>query len=175
MKSRSEKTVSGSPGSKQIVVDFDPKNLKAPFLLRCGALLIDYILMVAIPVISLLIGRYLGMDGGKLLDGSVSNIGWLIAILVGVVNFLILPIFNGQTIGKMLTGIRIVSITGEFPTFSQLVLRNIVGYFLTALTGMLGFFLAIFNIKGRALHDFVSGTVVIYGQQRPIVVTKEAL
>lgn len=167
MKSRSEETVSVNTNSNQIVVDFQPQNLKAPFLLRCGALLIDYIILVAIPVIALLIGRYLGIDGGKLLDGTVSNVGWFIMILVGLVNFVILPIFNGQTIGKLFTGIRIVSIDGKLPSYSQLLLRNVFGYLLTICSGLIGFFLAIFNVNGRALHDFISGTVVIYGNRIP--------
>jgi uncharacterized RDD family membrane protein YckC len=173
MKSRSKTADAMSANRNQIIVNFEPEKLRAPFLLRCGALLIDYILLVAIPVFSLLIGRYLGIDGGKLLDGNISNIGWLIMLLVGVTNFLIFPIFNGQTIGKMLTGIRVVSIDGKLQTFSQLLRRNIFGYLLTLATCLIGFFFAIFNSKGRALHDFIGGTIVIYGQSRPAALSRD--
>ncbi len=151
---------------EKIVVDFDAARLKAPFLLRCGAFLIDYILLVCIPVIALLLGRFYGVDGVKLLNSELSSTGWLIMLLLGLTNFVIFPMFSGQSIGKMLTGIRIVKNDGTPPTFFQLLLRHTVGYLLTALTFGLGFLFSALNQKGRALQDLVSGTVVIYGKQR---------
>jgi uncharacterized RDD family membrane protein YckC len=151
---------------EQIVVDFDAARVKAPFLLRCGAFLIDYILLVCIPVLALLLGRFYGVDGVKLLNSELSNTGWLIMLLLGLTNFVIFPMFSGQSIGKMLTGIRIVKKDGTPPTFVQLLIRHTIGYFLTALTFGLGFLFSALNQKGRALQDLVSGTVVIYGKQR---------
>ena len=52
-------------------------------LLRCGALMIDYILIISIPVICMLVSRYTGNDGAKLLNSELNNTGWLIAILIG--------------------------------------------------------------------------------------------
>ena len=151
---------------EQIVVDFDAERLKAPFLLRCGSFLIDYILLICIPVISLLLGRFYGIDGGKLLNSELSNTGWLIMFLLALTNFVIFPMFSGQSIGKMLTGIRIVKKDGTPATFLQLLLRHTIGYFLTALTIGLGFLFSALNQKGRALQDLIGGTVVIYGKQR---------
>src|SRR6185369_4445618 len=102
---------------EQVVVNFDAERLRAPFLRRCGAFLIDYILLVCIPVISLLLGRFYGVDGIKLLNSELSNTGWLIMLLVAVTNFVIFPMFSGQSIGKMLTGIRIVKKDGTPPSF----------------------------------------------------------
>jgi len=151
---------------EQIVVDFDAERLKAPFLLRCGAFLIDYILLVCVPVLALILGRFYGVDGVKLLNSELSNSGWLIMLLLAVSNFIIFPMFSGQSIGKMLTGIRIVKKDGTPPTFVQLLLRHTIGYFLTALTLGLGFLFSALNQKGRALQDLIGGTVVIYGKQR---------
>jgi Mce-associated membrane protein len=92
--------------------------------------------------------------------------GWLIAILLIVTNMVILPAVSGQSIGKAVTGIRIVTTTGEAAGFTHLLLRNVLGYFLTVVTGFLGFILAAFMPTGRALHDYVGGTVVIYAQKR---------
>jgi len=149
-----------------IIVNFDVERLKAPFLLRCGAILVDYILIVSVPVISLLLGRYFEYDGMKLLNSEVSNAGWLITILLILTNFVIFPMFSGQTIGKFLTGLRIVSSDGDAPSFSRLLVRHLIGYPLTVLTLGLGFLFSVFNYKGRALHDFIAGTVVVYGRRR---------
>lgn len=152
--------------TKLVVVDFDAEKLKAPFLLRCGALLIDYILLISPPVISLLINRWYGEDGPRLLSNYITNTGWLIMILIAVTNFVIFPFISGQSLGKMLTGIRIVNINGYSPSAWQLALRHSVGYVLTILTLGLGFLFSMINTKGRALHDFLSGTVVIYGKKK---------
>ena len=72
----------------------------------------------------------------------------------------------------MFTGIRIVRTDGNPVSFAGIILRNVVGYFLSVVTFGLGFLLALLNIKGRALHDFIAGTVVVYGQKR---VAKEIL
>lgn len=149
-----------------VVVDFDPERLRAPFLLRCGAFLIDYILLVSIPIFALLLGRFYGVDGVKLLHSELSNTGWLIMLLLAVTNFVIFPMFNGQSIGKMLTGIRIVGRDGRPPTFVQLLMRHTIGYLLTAVTMGLGFLSSALSQKGRALQDLVGGTIVIYGRRR---------
>lgn len=151
---------------EQIVVGFDAARLKAPFLLRCGAFLIDYILLVCIPVISLLLGRFYGTDGIKLLNSELSNTGWLVMLLLGLTNFVIFPMFSGQTIGKMLTGLRVVKNDGNAASFSRLIVRHLIGYPITVLTFGLGFLFAILNQKGRALHDLLAGTVVVYGRRR---------
>jgi uncharacterized RDD family membrane protein YckC len=167
MSVKAERSVS-IPKSKdeEIVVDFDVERLKAPFLLRCGAILIDYILLISIPVISLLIGRFFEYDGTKLLNSEVSNAGWLIMLLVALTNFVILPMFTGKSIGKFLTGLRIVRTDGNSPSIGTLFIRHLIGYPLTILSLGIGLLFAVLNQKGRALHDFLAGTVVVYGSRK---------
>lgn len=165
MSARVERTVAAKAfNTKQIIVDFDAERLKAPFLLRCGALLIDYILLVSIPVTSLLISRTLESDPSKLFRNA--NTGWLITILLALTNFIILPLFSGQTIGKILTGLKIVKNDGNAASFSRLLVRHLIGYPLTALTFGAGFLFSVFSGKGRALHDWLAGTIVVYGRTR---------
>jgi uncharacterized RDD family membrane protein YckC len=148
------------------IVDFAPEELAAPFFLRCGALMIDYIVIISIPVICMLISRYSGNDGARLLNSEINNTGWLIAILLGLTNLVIFPMFSGQSIGKMLTGLRIVKTDGRAAGFGTILFRHTFGYLVTALTGFLGFLISVLNPKGRALHDYLAGTVVIYGKKR---------
>jgi uncharacterized RDD family membrane protein YckC len=157
---------------EQVVVNFDAESLRAPFLLRCGAILIDYIILIAIPVISLLIYKFSGDDAAKILNNKLTNAGWLIMILLALTNFVFLPLLVGQSIGKMLTGLRVVKKDGSSPSLVSLCLRHLIGYPLTVLTLGLGFFFSIINSKGRALHDFIAGTVVIYGRKQ--VIKKES-
>lgn len=152
--------------TKQVILNFDAERLKAPFLLRIGAIIIDYILLIMIPVASMLLSRFLGDDGTKLIYSEINNTGWLIMILFGFTNFIILPIFSGQSIGKMFTGIRIVNSDGTNPSFTALLLRHLIGYPITVSTFGIGLFISFFNDKGRAFHDFLAGTVVVYGRRK---------
>ncbi len=167
MNARVERAVTAKAvRTEQVIVDFEAERLKAPFLLRCGAFLIDYILLIFIPVSSLLIGRLMNIESSKLLNSEISNTGWLIMLLLALTNFVIFPMFSGQSIGKMLTGLRVVRTDGNAASFSQLLVRHSIGYLLTIATVGLGFLFSILNQKGRALHDFLAGTVVVYGRRR---------
>jgi uncharacterized RDD family membrane protein YckC len=157
----------------EIVSGFDAEKFRAPFALRCGALLIDYIILIAAPVVSLLIANRMGESGLKLLNSQISNAGWLVFILLAVTNLVILPVFTGKTIGKALTGLQVVQKDGRGLTFLSALLRHIIGYLLTFMTGGLGFLLCVFNSKGRALHDFLAGTVVVQASRRIVLKTQK--
>jgi len=153
----------GHATQNEVVQGFDARKLRAPFLLRFGALFIDYIFFLIIPATSIILGRLLGYDGRRLLDSELTNTGWLFGILLALTNLVIFPMFSGQSVGKMLTGIRIVSRDGKSPTFATILVRHLVGYPITLGSLGLGFFVSFFSTKGRALHDLIAGTVVIHG------------
>ncbi len=157
-----------TPGVREVIVGFSPEAVKAPFLLRCGSLIVDYIVIIAIPVIGLLLSRFSGNDGAKLLNEGVSSAAWLVAVLVAFTNMIFLPMFSGQTFGKIVTGLRIVHTDGTAPTIGAMAFRQTVGYFLTLASGGVGFFISVFSGEGRTLHDYVAGTVVIYADRRVV-------
>jgi len=155
-------------GRREKIVDFSPYKTSAPFILRCGALLIDYIIIIAVPVISLLLIVMVSGDRSGQISGVSNSMGWLLGILVYLTNFFVLPLVNGQTIGKMLTGIRIVKLDGSPVGVGSLLLRQILGFLFTVCTGGIGFLVAAFSRSGRALHDFIAGTTVIYARRRTL-------
>ena len=67
----------------------------------------------------------------------------------------------GQTPGKMLLGVRIVSLDGSRPTFWQ-ALRRFVGYFLSALAIYVGYFWVLIDNRRQGWHDKLAGTIVVY-------------
>lgn len=140
------------------------EGFSAPFLLRCGAILIDYILFLIFPVGGLLSERM--FSGG--LNIATDATLWFIATLLSVVNIVILPLVCRQSIGKLLTGLRIISKTGERAGTGALILRQTVGYLLTLLTLGLGFLICLFTPKARTLHDYLSGTRVVRASRREI-------
>jgi uncharacterized RDD family membrane protein YckC len=149
----------------ETVVEFTPDSVKAPLLLRIGAAAIDYILIVGCPVLFLIFSRLAGNDGAALLNSELNNIGWLVAVLVAISNQVALPVISGRTVGKLLTGITVVDINGRSPSIRAMFIRQTIGYLLIIASAGLGFLTSVFSSKGRALHDYLAGTVVIYGEK----------
>lgn len=134
------------------------KKLRAPFSLRCGALLVDYTIVVAILAFATVLAR---LFHGEWTGTTALTIGYLGAVGVIVLNFVVLAAFGGRTIGKWVTGLRIERIDGMPLSVARATLRHIVGYAVTLLTFGVGFLVAAFNVEGRALHDYIAGTVVV--------------
>jgi uncharacterized RDD family membrane protein YckC len=66
----------------------------------------------------------------------------------------------GQTIGKMIFGLRVVRTTGHPLTFSRAFARAL-GYFVSAIPFFLGFFWVALNSDKRSWHDAFTDTMVI--------------
>src|SRR5712691_12893328 len=79
---------------------------RAPFALRCGALLIDYILLALILTLSIMIARLMG-GGARMAGGTAEKIGLIITSIVAVLDLGVLAGIYGQTVGKWTTGLRI--------------------------------------------------------------------
>jgi uncharacterized RDD family membrane protein YckC len=152
--------------SGERIVEFSPEAMKAPFLLRLGAAFIDYIVIVLFPVLGLFIASLSGDDGSRLINSELNNIGWLVGIFVAIVDLIIFPAAIGRSIGKMATGLRIVAIDGSEPSFGSVILRNTLGYLLTFASFGIGLIFSLFSSKGRALHDYIGGTVLIRGRRK---------
>jgi uncharacterized RDD family membrane protein YckC len=67
---------------------------------------------------------------------------------------------TGQTLGKMLFGLRVVQTTGEKMTFGIGFLRW-VGYIISGLIFNLGFIWAAFDRRKQGWHDKIAGTFVV--------------
>jgi uncharacterized RDD family membrane protein YckC len=113
--------------------------MKANFLQRLAAVLIDAVLLMA-----------LGFGGGKLV-GAAGNL----AGLVYEVCFLVL--WNGQTLGKKIMGIRVQGVSGNW---GKAVVRSLMKI-LSAIPLGLGFFWMLWDKKGQTWHDKVAETSVV--------------
>jgi len=71
----------------------------------------------------------------------------------------VLHALGGQTIGKVIVGVRVVVGEGELPTLGTAFLRHLA-YFASAAIFALGFAMAALRADKRALHDLIAGTRV---------------
>ena len=134
--------------------------LRAPFSLRCGALLIDYIFLASIVVSGTLIARMLG-GGARTAGNSAETIGFLLALGAALLDLAVLPGLTGFTLGKWAAGLRIERVNGGAPGIGRAFLRHFVGYPLSFLFLGLGFLIATVTVRGRGLHDMIAGTLVV--------------
>ncbi len=140
---------------------------------RLIASIIDGVLVVTSLIAGFVLSSWLAKNGFSddpmelfKEDGQISN-----AVLATIYSFYALLVLcqwtlltlHGQTVGKFVTMIRVVSVTGRLPGFVQgVILRN----WLRNLFSMIPFFslidvLFIFSPSGRCLHDYLAGTKVV--------------
>src|SRR5215210_3789362 len=124
---------------------------RAPFSLRCGAFLIDYILLVAIIAFSTMMARVGGRP--RALASTSETLGFFIAGGVALLNFVGLTALGGQTLGKWATGLCIRRSDGEQLNLARSALRHLVAYPLSFLILGLGFLVA----------DFPTAAIVMAG------------
>ncbi len=84
----------------------------------------------------------------------------LFSFLIIFVYFIWFHTFIGQTLGKMLLGIKVTDIGGKRASLLRIVFRTF-GYSLSFTFFFLGFFWAAFDRKKQGWHDKLAGTVVL--------------
>lgn len=149
----------------ETIVGFSPESLKAPFALRIAALCVDYLIFLLLPVTWLVLARFLSDTGTP---DQIGNTIWIIGVILVVANSILLPMVNGQSLGKMIFGMHIVKNDGSRADLFSILIRNVFGYTLTLCSGGLGFVFSVFSSKGRALHDYIAGTMVVRGRKSAV-------
>ncbi|HEY4155115.1 MAG TPA: RDD family protein, partial [Puia sp.] len=151
----------------------------SPFHRRMFAWLIDILLMF---VYGLLCQKLFG----KLPENKTENAEWL-WVLIGLPVLFYYPVMeiltNGQTVGKKLLGIRVITAEGGQATVSQYLLRWIfrtadfpVWIFAAIFTGALPWYCSILTFSGvgcvimshksQRIGDIIAGTIVIFTRSK---------
>jgi uncharacterized RDD family membrane protein YckC len=135
---------------------------------RFGAAIIDGLITgtpVFILMISLGFENYINYSVGK---GIIAQITLLIfgqTIYLLVNSFLLYK--YGQTVGKKLVGIKIVTIKGQLPTFFNIYFMRYLITAIIATLPLIGYLfncidcLFIFRENKRCVHDYIAGTRVV--------------
>ena len=128
----------------------------ASFGLRVFAFIVD---MLVIEAIYRMISAFLNLDLKSSLYGFALTdiIRWGVTLLYFTIFSLIT---KGQSLGKMIAGIRVVSLTSDKLDLGQVLIREIAGRFIQN-TFMLIYILPIFTPKKQGLIDFFVDTAVV--------------
>src|SRR5690606_4044761 len=109
------------------------------------------IMIISIPL-AILLGR----------SSAYNTLTQLLNMIVGSLYYVILIARSGQTIGKKLFKIKVVSLsTNTPPSYGKAFLREVVGKLISSVIVGLGYFWTIWDKKKQTWHDKIAGTVVI--------------
>ncbi len=131
---------------------------------RLGAVLIDGLLplLVYLPLLAVL----LPVSGMEPSSGALTAVG-LGAVLVytalmGYMAYALVQLGQGRSPGKKLLGLRVISLeTGRPAGFWRMLLRDVIGKWVSAIVLYLGFFWAIWDEQHQGWHDKIAKTVVV--------------
>ncbi len=138
----------------------DPDEIEdlAPFSMRFGAGLFDFIIgtfasMVLLSPIAFTSSDWLTGMGLLTFGGTISIVMFLyMTITLG---------FLGKTIGMKLFSLELVdAVENEYPTLRQAAVNSGIFLISTLFAGV-GFLTVFFNEEKRALHDLLSGTILV--------------
>lgn len=75
--------------------------------------------------------------------------------------FILMTYYAKATLGKMVTGITVVSQNGEKLTFKQVIFRELVGRYINNKLWYLPYLVVLFNDRRIGLHDYFADTYVV--------------
>ncbi|MCS0671094.1 RDD family protein [Cytobacillus firmus] len=79
--------------------------------------------------------------------------------------FVLMTKFFGQTLGKMVFGLKVVNLKGKKLTWSTILFREWIGRFISA-TIFVGYVIVAFLPKKQGLHDLFADTSVVHERQK---------
>jgi uncharacterized RDD family membrane protein YckC len=138
--------------------------------LRCGAFLIDYILTLLIPALTLVFAVYVKR---RWLAPTLANllviVGYLATGAMIFFNWIYFYVHNGQSLGKTFIGLRVVRQDGKPIDYKSAVMRHIVGYPLSLIFFGIGLLWMFWDPKQQGWHDKLAKTLVIKDNRRSIL------
>lgn len=134
-------------------------NNGASFWLRVAAFVIDLVIPPAI----VLVGTFIFERSTGIIPAQViQNVIMAVALYLYHIIFIAAL---GRTPGKMLLGLRVVSVQGGKPNFGQVLLRELIGKTIAAAPIFLGLLWALWDQEKRGWHDRIGGTLVVRKRQ----------
>lgn len=142
-----------SPEIKQVV---DNRFYYVGFWIRFWAYLVDIILIGSFSsLLTVLIDSPIKLFGFITID-------WMVSGVIYYGYFVLLTLFFQQTLGKMIFGIKVVSIHKSNLSWFTIFFREGIGRYISKGIFLLGFVFVGFTNKKQALHDLIADTLVIY-------------
>ena len=129
---------------------------------RVLAIIVDgLVLGVVFWVMSMLFGET--STAGGTASASLGTLGTLILLIISFGYYALLEGYLGQTVGKMLLGIKVVrEDNGEVPGFGAAAIRTVMRVIdVLPFAYLVGFIAVLFSGKNQRLGDMLANTLVV--------------
>lgn len=157
----SAESVTVRPGGKQYEETMFYERKPAGFWVRFWAYLIDLLVISAVTSILLKpVFALLGID--------TASVSWyapfaILSAILFYTYFVLMTKFFGQTIGKMIFAIKVVSLQKDTLDWGTLLFREWIGRFISVTILPLYFIVGFTSLK-QGVHDFFADTTVVHEQ-----------
>jgi|SRR3989344_2422311 len=131
------------------------------FWRRFVAALLDGLILTAF---NFLIGFVFGFSGDSGSGASFSSSSPManVASLVVWIGYVVFyQAQSGQTLGKKVMGIKVVTLDGQKPSVVTFFLRDVIGKLVSGIILLIGYLWVIWDSKKQALHDKIASTYVV--------------
>ncbi|WP_078414042.1 RDD family protein [Priestia abyssalis] len=143
----------------------------AGFWMRLWAYLLDLVVVMSIQ--KLLIAPFFRAAGLTSDTGWLSPVNWAMAAVFYLYFILMTKQFS-QTIGKMIMGLKVISLTDDCLTWSAVIFRELIGRYISKTALFLGYAVVAFTSKKRGFHDYFAETSVIHEKQPAYLIEKNS-
>ena len=89
-----------------------------------------------------------------------------IQLIINILYYVLFTGLRGQTPGKMVVGIQVLTREGEVPGIGRAILREVIGKFVSGIVLLLGYIWVAFDPNKQGWHDKIAGTYVIRRSRR---------
>lgn len=142
----------------------------AGFWMRFWAYLLDALVVLSINGLISLPLRLIGVNDSIMVFSPFM----LLSAFVFFLYFGLMTKYYGQTLGKMVLGLKVISTDGSGLTWTQIIFREGVGRLLHQLFFMLRviYLFVAFTNKKQGLHDLIADTYVVFERSAPLDTNK---
>ncbi len=137
-------------------------NEKAGFFIRFIAYMIDSVLLtIAIGIIgAIALAGNLALMNNQTVVLAISLLSWVIMLIVYIGYFIYFYGTSGQTLGKKMLNIKVVSTDGTPLTYKKGLLR-VIGYIIASIPIYIGFIWMLFDENKQNWEDKIANTYVV--------------
>ncbi|MCF3943917.1 RDD family protein [Oceanobacillus alkalisoli] len=134
----------------------------AGFWMRFWAYLADLVIVFSINGIVLSPLKF--MNEGKPIEIGYWTVAGILSLLVLYLYFILMTKFYGQTIGKMIFGLKVIRKDLEPLQWSDIIFRELVGRFFYRFLfiAQLLYLVVAFDTKKQGIHDMLGDTWVVH-------------
>src|SRR5579859_5753744 len=139
----------------------------AGFWIRFVAAIIDYIcIQVVVFPVSFIFGLVVGLIGGRDSAGALQMVAGFGGVFIGLLFPFVYEAWmtsssKQATLGKLALGIKVIGEDGQGISFARATGRHFAKY-ISAIILCMGYIMAGFTDRKRALHDMMAGTYVVF-------------